>query len=414
MLSFYLIAGGLAILAALVMVRPLIARRGTSPEQAQTDTKVFRDQLAEVDRDLARGTISETEADGARLEVSRRLLAADARAQKAAAPEPAPAGYSGMLAGIALIGVPALSVAIYLAIGAPGERDQPLAQRQSLPAMLIEVAALTPRPSQLDAERVAAARAAPDPVVDPEYRELVTQLEQAVANRPTDRTGHALLANALMRLNRWAEAAAVYAKVAELSGAEVEPETLGNQAEALVLAAGGYVSPQAERVLADALLLDPQLPIAHYYGGIALRQAGRFNEAITVWEALALRSPPDAPYLAYLTELATETRAALQEAPAVTVAPATGPTPEDMATAGEMTPEEQRAMAEGMVAQLEDRLTGRGGTAEEWLFLITSLVQLEKMEDAARIYVLADAALVDSPARGWVREQSMVLGVDVE
>ena len=54
-----------------------------------SDVAVYRDQLDELERDLAAGSIGKTEAEAARVEISRRLLAA-ADAAKAAAAAVAP------------------------------------------------------------------------------------------------------------------------------------------------------------------------------------------------------------------------------------------------------------------------------------------------------------------------------------
>ncbi|MEM7745231.1 MAG: c-type cytochrome biogenesis protein CcmI [Pseudomonadota bacterium] len=507
MLSFYLIAGGLALVAAILMVRPLLAGRSAAPAQANTDAQVFRDQLAEIDRDLERGTINPTEAEGARIEVSRRLLAADARAQASGDLKPAPQGHSGMVAGLALIGAPALAAALYLAVGSPGQPDSPFAERQGLPAVLEEIAALTPRPSQAEAEARAQQTPQAQPQVDAEYRAMVAQLEQTVADRPDDLQGHTLLGNALMQLGRWPEAAEIYARAIELAGDAVDPDLFGNRAEALILSAGGYVSPEAERVLAEALRRDPRADIARYYAGLAVRQAGRLEEAIRIWQSLRVEAPQDAPYLQYLDLLLAETVQAVrgaggQSGPSQAeidaaqemspedrmamietmigqlesrlmidggspqewgqliasyatlnraaearsaldlaliaypegaahdalirhgqnlglievTAPVAGPSEADIEAAQEMSPEDRRAMIEGMVGGLEERLTEDGGTAEEWLRLITSYARLGRMEDANRIYRLAETALAErsDPARGWVKEQSLVLGVDVE
>ncbi|MEL7154475.1 MAG: hypothetical protein AAFN51_11925, partial [Pseudomonadota bacterium] len=88
-----------------------------------------------------------------------------------------------------------------------------------------------------------------------------------------------------------------------------------------------------------------------------------------------------------------------------------GPTAEDIAAAQQMTAQDRASMIEGMVQRLEDRLLSEGGLAEDWLRLINAYAQLERMDDAARIYELADAALENDPSRGFVREQSLLLGV---
>lgn len=518
MLTFYLIAGGLAVLAAVILVRPLVARRGAVDSRDARDVHVFRDQLAEIERDLARGTITAAEAEGARIEVSRRLITADQRARRARAPAPAPQGHSGLAAGLALIGTPALAMALYFGIGAPGVPDQPLAGRQAALAGLPDGRPAA-RPSQAEAEAQLAGQLPAPAEVDPQYAGLVARLEQTLAERPDDIQGHRLLANSLMQLGRFAEAWRAYDKVIGLTGGSAGAEIRAAKAEGMILAAGGYVSPEAADEIAAALERDPRLPIARYYAGLALRQAGRIDDAIAMWEGLRRDSPPDAPYLEWIDamladataardapnpgpqprpdqaeieaaeQLSPEKRAAMVEetvtrldarlageggsadewgrliasyatlgradearaaydralaalgpgaeadalraqaarlgisgdasaaaapapSPAANVAP--GPTQEEIAAAEQMSPDDRAAIIDGMVARLEERLRAEGGTAEEWLRLIRSFVQLERPEEAARAYRLAAGELADDPSAGFLKEQAMLMGVAVE
>jgi cytochrome c-type biogenesis protein CcmH len=419
MLTFYLIAGGLAVLAAGMLARPLIAGRGAAESRDARDARVFRDQLAELERDLARGTITPGEAEGARIEISRRLIAADARARRADAPRPAPQGRSGLVAGVALIGTPALAAALYLGIGAPGVPDQPLAGRQALAGDQADHTSA--RPGQEQAEAEMAGRLPPPEDADPQFAAIVARLERTLAGRPDDAEGHRLLAGALMQLGRYGEAWRAYDRVIGLAGGAAGADIHAAKAEAMIMAAGGYVSPEAADAIARALERDPTLPMARYYGGLALRQAGRLDDAIAMWQALRRASSPDAPYLEWLDAMLADAVAAREGAPAApgstpAAAPEAppGPTEEDVAAAGQMSAEDRATMVEGMVGRLENRLVAQGGTAEEWLRLIRSFVQLDRPADARRAYALAAAALADDPAAGFVREQALLMGVPVQ
>ena len=50
--------------------------RGSSAQAGGSEAVVYRDQLAEIDRDVAAGLIGVSEAEAARVEIGRRLLAA--------------------------------------------------------------------------------------------------------------------------------------------------------------------------------------------------------------------------------------------------------------------------------------------------------------------------------------------------
>ncbi|MFK7942995.1 MAG: c-type cytochrome biogenesis protein CcmI [Paracoccaceae bacterium] len=522
MLTFYLIAGGIALVVTVLMVRPLLTGGGGAVSDVESDTQVFKDQLSEIERDLERGIIRPEDAAGARVEVSRRLLAAAKRVETRGAGSTGPQGISGMAAGLALIGTPALAVAMYFGLGAPGIQDQPLAERVTARNTMPEghPAPSQDRPSQAQAEAAVAGDIPPAPegFEDSEYQALVAQLEETVAARPDDAQGHQLLANGLMRLGRWSDAVKTYQQAIDILGEQASAEIHANQAEAMVLATGGYVSPEAESAIGRALQINPSLDIARYYAGLALRQGGRLDDAITVWEGLRRDSSPSAPYMEYLNLLLSETiqardqmtggqmagapaiagptqedmaaagelppedrqdmiqgmvarlaarlaeqggspdewaqlmasytvldqmddaRGALEQAVAAyptgpasrmlmaraaelglvdaSAVPATtplpGPTQEDIAAAAQMSPDDQQAMIQNMVARLDNRLTTDGGTAEEWLRLLNAYVQLDRMDDATRIYKLAYVALDNDPSQGFVKEQALLMGIPVE
>src|SRR5690625_820147 len=261
MLFFYIVISGIAALVALALARPLVTGRNATENRDAQNAQLFRAQLEEIERDLARGTISATEAEGARIEISRRLLAADQKAGRAEGPAPAPRRRSGVVAGLALIGTPALGMLVYFSIGAPGMQDQPLAERSTA---LAAASNAHSRPDQATAEAAMEDRIRRPEAPDPRYVEMVAQLEEVVGNRPDDVRGHQLLANALMNLGRYAEAWREYARVIELSGGAADAEIHAAMAEGMILATGGYVSPAAEEALASAMERDPTLPIARY------------------------------------------------------------------------------------------------------------------------------------------------------
>ena len=137
---FWAIAAVLTAMVALVMVQAL--RRGGDSDGEHPDLKVYRDQLAEVDRDLARGTLSEEEGQRLRVEVSRRLLEADRSLASQAAPT---ARGSLIWAGVLVIAVLGGALWVYDRMGAPGYADLPLASRLATADQ-----ALQSRPSQAE------------------------------------------------------------------------------------------------------------------------------------------------------------------------------------------------------------------------------------------------------------------------
>lgn len=391
MVWFYVVAGALALIVAVALARPLIRASGDVARREARDAELYRDQLDEIERDLARGAISPDEAEGARAEVSRRLLAAAERAGAARALNSAPRGFSRLAAGLALFGAPLLATAVYVSLGAPG---------------LPERAGVADRLSQAEAESLMPAREeeASLPPQAQDYAEQIARLEQVVERRPDDAEGLDLLATGYARLGRYAESWRTYERLIEVLGAEAQAQHYAAMAEAMVVAAGGYVSPEAEDALDAALARDPALPTARYYDALGLAQAGRLDEAISAWERLRAETPEGAPWLAFLESTLAEARALRDGAP--------GPSSEQVAAAESLSPEERQAMIEGMVARLEERLTSEGGKPEEWLRLMNAYAQLDRPEDAARIARLGIAAFGKGSEASFLREQALLMGLD--
>lgn len=402
MALYYGLAGLLTVLSMVLIVRPLLKGRGAVPSRAALDARLYRDQLDEVERDLARGTIGEAEAEGARAEVSRRLLAATAQAEATEPASQAPRTATGLVAGLALIGAPAVALLVYLTHGMPDQPDLPLAERLA--------AAEAARPSQAQAE-ASFEQKVPEPTTQAQkdYAALIGQLETLIERRPNDARGLELLANGYSQLGRHRDAWRAYQRLVEVSGAQASAELYGAMAEAMVMAAGGYVSPEAERAIEKAMQLNPHLPVVRYYDGLADAQRGRMDQAIATWEALKAESPADAPWMPFLDDLLAEARGLASGA-----APAPGPSAAEMEAAASMSPEERQQMIEGMVQRLEDRLTTEGGEAEEWLRLMNAYEQLGKREDAARVARLGIASFGTSSEADFLREQALLQGILTE
>jgi cytochrome c-type biogenesis protein CcmH len=373
---FWVIAATLALLSLGLAFAPLLRGGAGGERRASYDMQVFRDQLREIDADVARGVLTGAEAAATRIEVSRRLLAAaDAEAaERAAALSPRPARRAAPAAALALA---LAALGLYATLGAPGLPDQPLRARMERAA-----AVRAARPSQAEVEAMIAARAperAPESA-SPEDTALVARLQQALKSRPDDLQGHRLLARALATLGRWPEARAAQERVLALLGGDAAAQDMVDLAEFNILAAGGYVSPEAEAALARALAAEPRNPVGRYYSGLALWQGGRPDLAYRTWSALLDEGPPDAPWIAPIEAQIGELARAAGLPP---------PGAADIEAAGQMPPDERQAMIEEMVARLAGRLAAEGGPPADWAQLIRSLGVLGRRDAAAD--VLADA-----------------------
>ena len=392
-MTFWIIVSLMALAAAALLVLALMrARVGAGPAAAY-DLRVYRDQLKEVDRDLARGVIGEADAERTRAEVSRRILAADAAARKSQDRSGPPQAVTVVTAvGLAVM-VIAGSVLLYRGLGAPGYGDLGLRHR-------IEMAqeARESRPDQAAAE--AQMPPLPPRELDADYKALVDKLRSTVASRPEDARGHDLLAQHEANSGDFPAAYAAKARVIEIRGEAATAQDYAEYAELMIMAAGGYVSPQAERALAAALERDRGQGPARYYWGAMMAQTGRPDIAFRIWEETLRAGPPDAywiaPIRAQIEEMAARAGVDYALPPAPGGAPMlAGPNSEDMAAAADMTAEERQDMIRGMVEGLSERLASEGGSAEEWARLIGALGVLGETDRARAIHAEAQQTFAD-------------------
>lgn len=397
------LATAMAGLLALALLR---GQRHTGPAEA-FDLQVYRDQLTEVDRDLARGVISQEDAERLRTEISRRILSADSKAQAsgdAGAQSQVLSAAVATVMGALLVGG---SYWIYTQIGAPGYGDLGLAAR-----MEMAETARQNRPSQAEAEAEMPTTAAPE--IQPEYAALVQRLRGAVAERPGDLQGHVLLARSEAAMGNYVAAYEAQQQVLSIKGDDATGKDYADLADMMVLAAGGYVSPEAERVLEAALTRDPENGVSLYYMGLMMAQTGRPDVAFRLWDRLLRQSPPDAawlpPILAQIEDMAFRAGVADYQVPRMAGMP--GPSASDVEAAGEMSVEDRQEMIRGMVARLSDRLATEGGTPEEWARLISSLGVLGDEAQAIAIWNNAQEVFADNPeALDIVREGARAAGL---
>lgn len=388
---FWITAAALAIVVAAFMGLTLIRSRDAGEHPAAYDLRVYRDQLKEVDRDLARGVIAEADAERIRAEVGRRVLAADTQLQKAQVGADQPKGVTLGLTALVALAVIGGSLLLYPALGKPGARDLPLKQR-----IAASDATRADRISQAEAER----RLPPVPPrrVEPQFEELMAKLRETVADRPDDLQGHLLLVRNEASLGNFPAAYAAQKEVIRIKGDAAGAADYTVLAELMISATDGYVSPEAEAALRNALQRDPGYKPARYYTGLMLIQNDRPDQAFKLWERLLREGPSNAPWMpvirAEIEELAWRAGAKFTM-PAEEDIP--GPTAEDVASAQEMSAEERAEMVRGMVERLNDKLAREGGTPQEWARLIGALGVLGQTERAEKIWGEAQTRFADKP-----------------
>lgn len=345
MLLWMLIAlmTGAAVLAVLLPLGRTVA----DPEPDEQARRVYLHQLSELQRDAAEGRIAAGEAEAARAEIARRLIALD---KGRPAPTHGPASPVPRRAvAVAAIGVvPLLSLSLYLGLGAPALPGQPLAVR------------LQDAPGAEDIQT------------------LIAKVEEQLARSPEDGRGWDAIAPIYLRLGRAAQAELAFRNAIRLLGSNAARQAgLG---EAIMAGQSGVVTASARAAFEAANAADPAAPAPRFYLGLAKEQEGEKEEAAASWRALLAEAPADALW-----------RAPVEQALArVAGGPAPGPTADQVAAAEGMAPGERSAMIGGMVDGLAERLRGAPDDVEGWLRLIRSYAVLNRRDDAA---AAAQAAL---------------------
>jgi cytochrome c-type biogenesis protein CcmH len=349
--------------AVFAVLGPLAWRKAAAT-RAQSDIAVYKDQLAEIDRDLERGLIASAEAEAARVEVSRRLLEADAALSREAESSGATM-RTRFAALIGLIAVPAIALGVYLQLGSPDLPDAPLAGRMGAPA----------EKASID--------------------ELVARVEAHLERSPEDGEGWDVIAPVYLRAGRNEDARKAFGNAIRLLGSSPTREAfLG---EAILASANGVVTSEARAAFERALKLEPTQPKALYYLGLALEQDGDAKGAAAAWEKLAGAVPADSPMGAFLRREIERVGGQAPTAPAATDG-APGPTAEDIAAAQSMSQSERGDMIKGMVARLAERLSQDGGGLEDWQKLIRAYVVLGEKDKALAAAADARKALAADPA----------------
>jgi cytochrome c-type biogenesis protein CcmH len=370
-MSLWLVLGAMTALAAALIAWPLLRQQRQESGRRDYELRVYRAQLEEVARERERGLLGEREAEAARLEVERRMLAADAAAHRAHDGGP----KTGARWAVALlIALPLLAGGLYWRLGRPDLPSVPFAGRAA---------------EQLAQQGTEAGL--------PSVASLIARLEQRVAERPDDLEAWQRLGQAYGLTGRHEDAVRAYREaLARDEGSARLHAALG---EALVMADGGMVTPAAKQAFDRALALDAADPRARFYRGLALLQEGDRRGAFDAWVALIESSPGGAPWLPELQRRVASLAGELGLDPADVPAPPAdatpGPTGEQMEAAKDMAPEERAAMIRGMVASLAARLEEQPGDLEGWRRLGRSYQVLGERQKAADAYRHVAEALPD-------------------
>lgn len=365
-MMFVLILIAMTALAVLAILVPL-ARRPDLRDGGEE--AVYRDQLAEIERDREEGRIDSREAEAARTEVARRLLAV--------AGTGAPVENAGSsrarrraVAVLALLVLPVAAGAIYSAMGRPDLPDLPLASRE-------------------------------DAAQERELAALVSRVESELAKRPDDGQGWEVVAPVYLRMGQPDKAAKAYENAIRLLGSTAEREA--GHGEALTILAKGRVSPEAQAAFRRSVALDPRAPRAHFYLARAAEQEGDAAAAAQIYRDLLQQASADAPYLGMVREaLAAVSLGEEGRGPAV-----------DPKTLENVTPDQRLATIRGMVEGLEARLNAEPDDLGGQLRLIRAWSMFGEDDRAKAAAEKARTAFANDPdALRRIGDLLLALGVE--
>lgn len=377
---FWIIVAVLTAGIGVVLLYPLLRGARVAELGRTGEAAVYRDQMTELDRDLAGGLITSEQASYARAEIGRRLLAVSEAPDQTPAPQTGRKTYRLAQAFIIVL-LPVLGLCLYLRTGDPGLPSQPLEARLENPGNDMAI--------------------------------LVLKAEHHLAEHPDDGKGWDVLAPIYFKTMRLVDAQVAYRNAIRLLGPT--PERLGSLAETLMASSDGVVTAEAREALQKSVQLEPDNPRAKFYLALAFEQEGRTEDAKNAFTALATQSPPDAPWL----PLVNQHIARNGGSPAAPVPPPAAepkaadpnalgaPDADDVAAAQTMSSGDRQQMIKGMVDTLDAKLKDDPNNFEGWMRLIRSYAVLN---DKDRAIDALKRGLAAFPASGDQGQQLVALG----
>lgn len=375
-LAAALITLGVLIIVVLPLFRATSASASDS-QRADYDVALYKDQLGEVERDLERGILSAEQADAARVEIQRKLLAA--ADQKPSGAKSGGAQSNNKLTGIIVaLFIAGGSFGFYNHLGIPQFPNLPYAERD------------------IESER----RAVEENKLTNEMASMLGRLAKRLEKDPGDSKGWLLLARSLISVRQYDESVNAYKRAIALL--PNDPNVAVDYAEAMIFANQGQVNDEARSVLEKTLNAVPADPKIRYYIGLGKAQAKDFKGALQDWTDIAAMSPPDAPWM--MTVRQQMARAftdsglkpddikaspeALEIAKSIKAnaprgaADTPGPSAEDVEAASKMSADDQSKMIRGMVERLAQRLKDNPDDLEGWTRLARAYQVLGETEKA--------------------------------
>lgn len=310
MIPFVVIAAAMLLAALAWVLVPLLKRRPVSVfGREESNLAILRDARAELENDLANGTIAAEQYEVSRAELDRRVLE-ETRAQEGDTATPPRSGAitAAMVAAV----LPIAAIVLYLVLGTP--------------------LALSP-----DAMRTAAAPDDEEHATSPQQIEaMIGQVKQKLEAEPNNVDGWIVLARTYYVTGRAEEAAKAYEKATSLLPDNAD--LLADYADALGVAQGRSLEGRPAEIVARALKADPNHWKANALAGTIAFNKKEYAKAAGHWERTRAAVPPESPIAQSIAGSIAEARqlAGMPAAPAAAAAtaPAAPPKPAAPTIAG--------------------------------------------------------------------------------
>lgn len=287
MTIFWILVAGLAALALLFVVPPLLTRHEAerAPDQDQLNLALFRQQLKELDADLEAGNLDRGQYQAARRDLERELLH-DVDGQGAG--PTGPGKRAPMTALLLALALPAFATWLYFTIG-----DRAIIPR-------LELAAAN------RANPAAAGHGAAGGADAASLEVLVERLAAKMEQNPDQLEGWLMLGRTYVALDQPAKGAAALQRALAL--APQDPEIMVSLAQALAAAAGGQLAGRPVELIVTALAVEPDHATGLWLHGLAAYQAKDFAPAVERWERLAQGLDPNSEDSAQLRQFIADAR----------------------------------------------------------------------------------------------------------
>lgn len=260
----WMIFAAMTVATVALLLAPLLRARPKAASRAEYDLTVYKDQLAELEREVERGSLNAAQAEAARTEIQRRILSVGDQATEKARPR----RLTAIIVMVVLV-VPLVGFGVYIMLGQPWLPDQPYSARAGkINEMKDQAAAI---------------------------QAMVDQLSARLEANPADGKGWAMLGRSLRVLGDSGKAETAYKKAAALLPGDTQ---IRLEYASLLLAeipAGSMLPPDFVGLMREVLAIDANNVDALYFAGISEAQTGNTAKARDLWTRLLAQLPEGSP-----------------------------------------------------------------------------------------------------------------------